>query len=93
MLIYTIVLPNETIFNQLLIFSVEYNEYGDFGNLPRSAHYTSPRPSLYANSLNSRPTESYRRPPSRLITVSEADLRDIPDHERYSAIDRKLYRK
>ena len=81
------------VLSKFVIFTV-YPEYGEFGNLPRSAQYASPRPSTYANSFNSRPTESYRRPRSRLITVSEADLRrDDPDHERYSAIDRKLYRR
>ena len=75
-----------------------FDDYGDFGNLPRSANYHSPRPSTiatYANSFNSRPgrpVESYRRPRSQLITVSEANLRNDPDHERYSAIDRRLYR-
>ena len=84
--------------NLTIIFDVGYDDYGEYGNLPRSANYRSPRPSTiatYANSFNSapgRPVESYRRPRSQLITVSEADLRNEPDHERYSAIDRRLYR-
>ena len=76
----------------LIIFS-GYDEYGDFGNLPNSANYIPPTASTYYNSFNSRPMESYRRPRSRLITVSEADLRNNADNERYSATDRKLYRR
>ena len=81
----------ESIYSRSATFSV-CPKYGAFGNLPSRAHYTPPSPSTHANNFNSRPAESYVRPNSRLVSISDANLqRDGPDEECYLDIDRKIY--